>query len=176
MTQLLDRNEFQLAVEIAHWECPIGFDLDERIFWSKEHPTKLTEDYQECVILHDARFLDCPSTIKNFKDLFKLEFGLSHDVKWIGIMTTFQHPDKISATNGHYDAAFLIHNQDVFKLCISHRLNLGFYWLGEVISSHLFPKDFKSIYYAGFRPRATERTAMETNKRILCWVSPQPQQ
>ena len=139
-----NRAEFDMALDAAAGTETQG-DPDP-VLWHKSQEIKTDENYKIAVMWHDACF--DPTRLAAFKRLFKEEFGLAHDIRWIGEVITFKTPG-VPDTGGRHDVAFLVHEDDIPKISVTHRLELGFRWFWDVIGngdSRLYPLHFRRAY------------------------------
>lgn len=144
--QFPDRDDFEDALAIFSRQGP-RLPETEPIYWNKNQPIKCDEYYKTTIIWHDAP-IDDPNTLHTFKDMFKKNFGLDHDIRWIGIINTFKTPG-VPNTGGRPDAAFLVHENDIPKISNETRLDCGFRWWFDVVGNgdiRLYPLHFRRNY------------------------------
>jgi hypothetical protein len=122
----------------------------EDVYFDKNQPFKVDDDYKTTVLWDDVFFdfhFDCKA-VEVLKRMFREEFDLQYDIRWIGIVGTFKtpgDPDSFCAL----DAAFLVHNDDKIKISNSHRLKLGFGWIWDFMcgqASRRYPMHFRRMY------------------------------
>ena len=124
----------------------MDIDIIDLVFWNKTQDNKKDENYKTTVIWQNVDF-DI-KTLHIFKNLFKKEFELEHDIKWIGVLITNKTPN-VPNTGGRHDAAFLVHNNDLSKISNMHRIKLGFSWWEDVVFNgglSLYPLNFRKNY------------------------------
>lgn len=111
--------DFEEAVEAAGEALEGIADDPETIFWDKSQPNKVNAEYKEPIVW--PIYIEwTPAKLTAFKRLFKKEFGLAHDIRWVGVVTTLKTPG-VPGTGGREDAVFLIHEED--KMVYSSNYN-----------------------------------------------------
>ncbi|KAK9804794.1 hypothetical protein WJX72_005890 [[Myrmecia] bisecta] len=125
----------------------------EPIYWNKTQPSKRDEDYQTTVVMQDLDM--SPVKLAVLKQMFKDEFDLEQDIRWVGIVITNPTPGE-PGTGGREDAMFLVHEADSTKLWNGHRLDLGFRWWFDVVApgntdSRIYPRQLRRTYSIDLR-------------------------
>ena len=117
------------------------------VFWSKNDPSQVDEDYKELVGEHHTE-IETPEDIAALNQFLKEEFSLKHDIRWVGVIKTFKTPG-IPNTGGQHDAFFLVHEEDLPKISKGERIDLGFRWWFDIVgngSARLYPLKFRRMY------------------------------
>jgi hypothetical protein len=117
------------------------------VLWSKNDPAKADEDYNVMVATHGTS-IETMEDVHGMDAMFKADFGITHDIRWVGIISTFKTPG-VPDTGGRRDAFFLVHRDDVQKLSTVKRLHYGFRWWEDVLANGAareYPLRFRKMY------------------------------
>lgn len=125
-----------------------GLDLtcSYHLYYDKEHDNKVDDKYKMTLVWYNVVFYD--QSITAFNELLKEEFKLEDEIRWIGVITTFQTPGQ-PGTGGREDATFLVSERDLPKISNSHRIHLGISWWFDVCMNgekRLYPLSFRKKY------------------------------
>jgi len=115
--------------------------------WSPEDTCKSDADHR-ILVGQQASDISSLDHVKDLDAFFKREFGLEHDIRWVGIVSTFKTPG-VPGTGGRLDAFFLVHEADIPKISTAKRGNMGFRWWSDIIgngATRLYPLKFRRMY------------------------------
>lgn len=120
------------------------------VYWDKFQSSKVDENYKMTLMYQGIQEANPVQGyfISAMLALLKEEFNLKHDIRWIGVMITFQTPGE-PGTGGREDAAFMVHEEDIVKIGVKHRLLLNVRWWFDVVGGgelRLFPFAFRRNY------------------------------
>ena len=117
------------------------------VFWSKNDPGKVDENYKELIGEHDTKS-EMPEDIAELNQFLKEEFNLKHDIRWVGVIKIFRTPG-VPNTGGRHDAFFLVHEEDIPNISTEKRLDLGFRWCFDITGNgwpRQYPLKFRRMY------------------------------
>jgi hypothetical protein len=130
--------------------------LKEPLMWDSSQPCKSDACHTTCVMLTFVELSDwTPQGVYALNSRFKEEFGLRHDIKWIG-MVAHEKAKGFSAAScrmyssgsAGWNLAFLVHKDDRHCIENAHCRGLGFRWFFDVVSGmpDRFPPAFVNMY------------------------------
>ena len=139
-----------LAVIDAGTSCSLGrMTASDNVLWSPKDACRSDDDYKMLVVTQACNISNLDQ-VKDLDAMLKQEFGLTHEIRWVGIISTFKTPG-VPDTGGRQDAFFLVHTEDIPKLSIAKRIYMGFRWWSDIImngGTRLYPLKFRRMYPA----------------------------
>lgn len=119
------------------------------VMWSSKDHCKSDEEYKMLVGYHHSS-VESLEDVRQLNSMLKHEFDLTHDIRWVGIVSTFKTPG-VACTGGRRDAFFLVHEEDVPKISNGKRIDMGFRWWFDILlngATRLYPLKFRRMYPA----------------------------
>jgi hypothetical protein len=130
--------------------------LQDPLLWDKNQPCKLSAEWNACLMVPFVHRQDWTAAIAHaFLKVFKDEFSLEFCPLWVGMVRSGK---KAGATlkspfydRAAWNLAFVVHKNDVDKICNGHRLDVDVRWFFDVVApdngmSRRFPVLFKQQY------------------------------